>query len=549
MAIYRTDRKVLDDTTGDLVRQGEMLKILMKRAGIGRNQWHQKAEGISGPMSRLSDMFAGRRHVPLKDVVPLIEALNLSPAETDHYCCEYFRTNIPENLERYIDPARKNNNRYRRMLQRISDLQELVSSLHVKLYFAENVNVEQLKDDLKSSNESLRSVTKSYRSKYINLLVKILRSDFSFSKNIDMAERMSLEQDYQAEVNEIKVGQNPDFDNYLKSYDAHYRKIEYSAEKASKKYDEEINAWSKALHEIASLTNTSAELNAQIKCYLPLDVGKQLNAFMNSESINGYSNDPMESWDWVRLRVNGRSHMYVLVGLFTLWKKSNPIDFQLSEKLCHKFINAPRQDRIELALKVSEKPTISFERYLNEHTKIFSEKYPNLALLLRARDTPDIVNNRLYELSVFEEYFKFMEKGFSSKISFENYYESIEPSFPRSRDVFRELAPILAAHTIKIDMDGSYYALCNVFNDFGDACERFKYPADYVRSEWNKKIDVDELKALVIKLTVNLKKQGFSETKMIFEEMLENMTIPKFEIDESIISDNFGSTDDDSVPF
>ena len=95
----REDRKVLDYSTGCEVTQGEMLRTLMHRAGIGRNEWHREAEKRTSrnweSKSRISDMFSGKRPIPLRDIIPMIDSLQLSSEETDHYCCEFFRANVP----------------------------------------------------------------------------------------------------------------------------------------------------------------------------------------------------------------------------------------------------------------------------------------------------------------------------------------------------------------------------------------------------------------------------------------------------------------------
>ncbi len=108
----RNDRVITDLTTGMELPQHKMLKALFDRSGLKRNDWHEKAQQLVGRSlgspTKLSDIFNGKsRSLPMRDIVPYIQALGMRKSETDYYIAEFFKAYCDENLHQYVQSRSK----------------------------------------------------------------------------------------------------------------------------------------------------------------------------------------------------------------------------------------------------------------------------------------------------------------------------------------------------------------------------------------------------------------------------------------------------------
>lgn len=99
--------QVWDLESKSLVSPGTLLKLLSERAGIGRNTWHEKAQALTnrslGSTSKLSDIFADRRPLPLRDIVPLMSVLPIQSSHKQHYTAELFKAYTDKSLRSFIN--------------------------------------------------------------------------------------------------------------------------------------------------------------------------------------------------------------------------------------------------------------------------------------------------------------------------------------------------------------------------------------------------------------------------------------------------------------
>lgn len=156
----RNDRKVIDLYTGIELEQSRMLKLLFERSGLKRNEWHTKAQVLVGRSlgspTKLSDIFGGTRSMPMRDIVPYIQALEMNKEETDYYIGEFFKAYCEESFHQYIR-TRSKPKELMLMEQRLSVKDFELKMLKKKLHKLQHVDVplaiyeEQLKSELKIS--------------------------------------------------------------------------------------------------------------------------------------------------------------------------------------------------------------------------------------------------------------------------------------------------------------------------------------------------------------------------------------------------------------
>lgn len=108
----RNDRVITDLTTGMELPQHKMLKALFDRSGLKRNDWHERAQQLVGRSlgspTKLSDIFNGKsRSLPMRDIVPYVQALGMRKSETDYYIAEFFKAYCDENLHQYVQSRSK----------------------------------------------------------------------------------------------------------------------------------------------------------------------------------------------------------------------------------------------------------------------------------------------------------------------------------------------------------------------------------------------------------------------------------------------------------
>lgn len=103
---------IRDLDTNELMSAGELIRSLIKRSGLSRNKVHEEMKrrvgGRSiGAASKLSDIFADRRQLPLRDLIPLFDSIPMKKSERDYYLCELIKAYTDSNIHRYIASPNK----------------------------------------------------------------------------------------------------------------------------------------------------------------------------------------------------------------------------------------------------------------------------------------------------------------------------------------------------------------------------------------------------------------------------------------------------------
>ncbi|MCW8107142.1 hypothetical protein OPS25_01320 [Alteromonas ponticola] len=133
--------------TGELIEHNVLLKQLTREAGVTRNEWHRligeraKSEKRSiGQPTKLSEIFSGKRDLPLRDIVFAFEELKLGARETEHYICEYMKAYLPKSTRKFVKPTKWNSSNDKLKLQ-ISVLQDQISHLRQRQTFISHFDI------------------------------------------------------------------------------------------------------------------------------------------------------------------------------------------------------------------------------------------------------------------------------------------------------------------------------------------------------------------------------------------------------------------------
>ncbi|VEL97563.1 hypothetical protein ALT761_02567 [Alteromonas sp. 76-1] len=515
MAIAREDRKVLDYLSGKELNQGEMLKLLMKRAGIKRNDWHAEAEKRTGRVweskSRISDMFSGKRPIPMRDIIPMIDALKLSPEETDHYCCEFFRANVPENLQRYISPTRRNK-RLLLLNKRNADLEKQRENILIKSTFQKKVVFEPRILSLKEQLSSLKR-------EYFDLLetYKVLRRKNAGSNHFEEFEQAYSDSVRDGIAYEVAVGD-------LDEPERFEVQAMFSSDASQKLFNAERKKWSLTLHEIIKVVNDFPDRLPQMNCYLTHDADKCLEKSLNEHEHQFFvtGDEQLSCWDWLSLRLRPRSQEYVLGGLFSIWKKQNPSDFEIAQNFYKKFFGDSQTSIMPKIRELKEGVDNPFSAFLREHFRFMFKSCPSLFELIRPEDFPQVIDYSKMEREVFREYFAHLDSGLESRISFLKYYESLSPPLKKQNDIFHKLVPVVATYAFSMTTEVGERTLAWVFELFGSAGEKFESPCSFFISRWDKVSNFESIQKCLKDLSSELISEGESTKVKRVKKALED---------------------------
>lgn len=156
-------KSIFDPVTKELVSPGTLLKRLIARDGIGRNELHDFLQNSLsrsfGSPTKLSDICADRRQLPLRDLVPLLNSLSLPDGDRDYYTAEFLRAYIEPSLARFVSVPRNDNV--------LDVLRETNEQLSIDLAYAQT----RLLDWRRTSKTRTDS-----RTKLLNATIKLLKA-------------------------------------------------------------------------------------------------------------------------------------------------------------------------------------------------------------------------------------------------------------------------------------------------------------------------------------------------------------------------------------
>lgn len=378
--MFRIERKIADYLTGELIQQNKMLHILFIRSNLKINDWHKKASNFTGrtlgSRTKLSDIFAGRRHLPIKDIVPYISTLGLKKEENDYYICEFFKVNSNEYFHQYISTNNQSDT--------IVKLEDTINYLNETIcLFKQNFFYEKEHSKLKSN--------------------ELKRNNINYKKS-------KTEQIYQ------------EIEYYDEGYDEGY----YEVITMSNLMENTNSSWIKAIFEIDKIYKTKNKKNIKkILCFMP----HKLNNLLDEQFYNFNKNKCYEAWKDSLDIITPRNKKYTLLGLFNLWVSDNKNEFNETIGFL-KNLNLAKNNPNALYeyrnYRIKHKKN-SFYENINFLINSFKKHLPYLWSLLGwdffKQDSFDIIED---EFTIFKLYISYTQRFSNDFNSFIKYHESID---------------------------------------------------------------------------------------------------------------------------
>lgn len=327
---------IFDIETKEYVTAGTLLKRLMMRAGIGRNEWHALCQsGITrslGAPTKLSDVFADRRQLPLRDLHPLIKSLNLPLDRQDYYTAELLKSYLGPDLASFISiPASSDI---------LNVFREKIAQLRLDLAFAQKAIFEHKRDTKKPQKISEKS------SEY-NALFKVKCQNASAQEMIEQNELAFPKQKKpENQVSEKGANQftNYDFDDLDNFAEAHGLDVgdqldenltddrlinEYEKE-MDRRFEYGLKAKSLIVQqlkdfviELSQIQQKSTNAARFVTSMIPVDLPEQLVAYGNISS--GYGEISTADFEYLpKLRSMENLKIY----LIALWANDDLVRFK-----------------------------------------------------------------------------------------------------------------------------------------------------------------------------------------------------------------------------
>lgn len=131
--------KIRHIETNELMSPGQLIKTLIKRSGLSRNEVHEEMKkrivGRSiGPASRLSDICADRRKLPMRDLVPLFDSIPMKEADKHQYLTELINAYTEGNIHRYIASPTKSRIQKYKQEQLLDSLNKEIVKINEIIY-------------------------------------------------------------------------------------------------------------------------------------------------------------------------------------------------------------------------------------------------------------------------------------------------------------------------------------------------------------------------------------------------------------------------------
>ncbi|MDP5133564.1 MAG: hypothetical protein NWQ54_21995 [Paraglaciecola sp.] len=303
---------IFDIETQEYVTAGSLLKRLMMRAGIGRNEWHSLCQsGITrslGAPTKLSDVFADRRQLPLRDLSPLIKSLELPLDLQNYYIAELLKSYLESDLASFISiPASSDI---------LNVFREKIEQLRLDLAYAQKAIFEHKRDIKKPINvsEKLGKNSSLIKTKSLSSSVRGLEecSALAFTKQQKPKEQVSEngpKKFANYEFDDLDIFAKYEFDgvaNFAESHgldiadkydeknqigDFHFdgyeeemdRRFEYGLD-AKCHIIEQVKDFVIELSQMQHKTTNAAKL---VKSLIPVDLPEQLVAYGNRSFVLG----------------------------------------------------------------------------------------------------------------------------------------------------------------------------------------------------------------------------------------------------------------------
>ncbi len=288
------NQNIFDLEAKEYVSPGVLLKRLMLRAGFSRNEWHESFQNevarSIGTASKLSDIFADRRKIPLRDIMPLLGTLELPPEKLNYYAAEFLKAHIEPSLASFISTPASNN-----ILQLMN---EKNAQLRLDFAFAQKA----IFDMTGQQNKALRN--RSEQLKTISTLKLELAKSRSNSATKTL-KTIALNETHlrfaQSDLNPSNSSSTTDVIAYEKAFsddfdilDHHEELIEKKLEEREARYDRDLEQefqsnvdfeekmlqqLQKVIFEITDFAKKSASSISLMQALIPVDLPELLVAF------------------------------------------------------------------------------------------------------------------------------------------------------------------------------------------------------------------------------------------------------------------------------
>lgn len=423
----RNDRTITDLTTGLDWPQHQMLKVLFERSGLKRNDWHQQAQQLVsrslGSPTKLSDIFNGKsRSLPMRDIVPYIQALGMRKSETDYYIAEFFKAYCDENLHQYVQ-SRSKSQQILMLEQKLKVKEFEIKRLYrqmtytkvYKKYFSED---KKAFEPIQNSSENLGSnECHACVDSYLNFFLDEGYVNYLDNSRFDI-ENLSID----AIDNIINRDNDKLIDKSLKD---------------SEREQMEEDAYFSRLDECQHEMLEEELLSSYRQWYLMLTLVIEKNYDATFQSIASFVIP--NSFDKQIIEHVENSSLHLMPSFRTIYEYvcSKISRFKIENKECfeqllaikkseHQYRQNPknstfpggeikRREEIDTPIFLEDsKRKVEFENEI--HTQVFSEYDFPFDMSFMVFDRPDI--RRAIE-AFFDDYFRFNELGLSFSISFD----------------------------------------------------------------------------------------------------------------------------------
>jgi hypothetical protein len=453
---------VCDKKTLELVQPGEMLKRLMRRSGLKRDELYEKMQSYVknrsiGSKSKLSDIFSGKyRQLPLRDLEPMIVCMGISEDEKDYYICEILKGYLPERLSRYVSTTRRNN---RLML--------------------DSFLIKELRDQIEK-----------------------LKIEIEYSRHVDLQEPMPPQkEDYQNEDEYIFdlfcwEGQDMERSNEIEN-----QRQQESSEAAERAYEEICTKWHSAICEIES-NFPDKQTQYFISLLFPKKFQEDLfELFVHRKNPDSLS--PRSHWRWVSQNIHSRPLSHVLGQLFIKWKKDNKERFSILDKHYKQYLQTSFHSIYKLESNVNCEG-INFSKYISVLFDTLNKNYPNLYDLMSPWKGITYIDHSISEHDTFLQFYEYIDSGWSEKVPFEDRFELSIPSAKDDKNFFSKLTNIVLGTLISVTISADHYKsliaqlispmpllsrnfnLVDCFYNFDDLDLKYESPIDYINQALTK---------------------------------------------------------------
>lgn len=287
--------------TSELLLPEELISRLIKASGMKRNELHVRMQKLIpyrsiGSPTRLSDFGSDKstRNLPLRDLVPLFDAIPMKVSHRDYYISELFKAYTDRNLERYISAPRK------------STVAGKLDEIHIEVTKAQYVKVEEQLlitqyqlAEISIELDDARKELSHYKAEAFGLRHRLKRVDpEDKSDKLDhLQDEMYLDE---IESDAIYGEEYEPIDPFEEAIALEEKNIEAALHRLSK----DLFLWREAAKECFKSIDNSI-LNTTLEAVFNIEASGQVESMWLKAHKSIWSNSH-QSWQWVKYRVRRR---------------------------------------------------------------------------------------------------------------------------------------------------------------------------------------------------------------------------------------------------